>query len=214
MNERNKPPPAREALIMEPDAAVARTLADLLPPGASVDMVSTAAAGLQLLEKQSYRLLICADDLFDLPGLMVLAQTQDLWPAMQRILLCQDVDGEFLLHALKAGSVLHYLPKPLDQEAARNLLHHTLRQHQLVAELLASRSLLLDRELDQSWQRAAAGGGRGLPAGAWKAFTLAAWLLILLFAIAVTGFVGLYLLKSSLGIDYFPDSHLEDLLPF
>lgn len=205
----------REALILEPDSSLARSLAGHLPPGSFVDTASTAGEGLLLLEKNSYRLLICADDLPDVPGLMVLAQNQDKWPAMQRILLCADVDGEFLLHALKAGSVLHYLPKPLDAEATRHLIDHALRQHRIMAELLSSRSLLVDRELQQN--RAAANESatsRFWCSGGWKIFTIAALALIFLIAIALTGFVGFYLIKSSLGIDFFPDSHLEDLLSF
>lgn len=41
---------------------------------------------------------------------------------------------------------------------------------------------------------------------------LAGWFLIA--GISVTGFIVLYLLKSALGIDIFPDKHLSDFLSF
>lgn len=203
----------RDALIVEVDAGIARELVGLLPPGSQVDLASTAKDALELLRERPYRLLFCADDLPDIPGLMVLAETQELWPAMQRILLCADFDADFLLHALKAGNMLHYLPKPLDAGATHQLVEHALGQQRLIAELLATRSLLAARELEGPRGRTG-----GLAAGwsdsreAWRTFAIAVFAVIFLMAILLTAFVGWYLLKSSLGIDYFPDSHLEDLI--
>lgn len=95
-----------DVLVVEPDEGTRHVLESLLGTR-RVKWVQTAAEGEDMLRKEEFGLVVCADELPDLPGLMLFAATRDLRPATQRILMCRDLDADFLLHALKEGSVLH-----------------------------------------------------------------------------------------------------------
>ncbi len=201
-----------DVLVVEPDGGTRRVLESLLETR-RVKWVQTAAEGEDMLRKEEFGLVVCADELPDLPGLMLFASTRDLRPATQRILMCRDLDADFLLHALKEGSVLHYLPKPLDPAAASRLIEHALDQNRLMQNLIATRDLL-DRAETRIANIGATGGDAKLfTPGFFRALVLPLFWILLVFALVFVGFSALYLVKSALGIDIFPKSHLQDFLP-
>lgn len=205
------PRPRWDVLVVESDPEICRQLRDLLDPGLRVQWLSSAAEADPFLRTEEIRLVICADDLPDLPGLMLLAQTRELWPATQRILMCRDLDADFLAFAIKEGSIFNYLPKPLDGDVTRHLIEHSLRQSRLLENLSLTRSLLDAAEARQAREDARPATGLLTGAGPRLLFWMG---VIAIFAVALLllGFTSLYLLKSALGVDFFPELHLQDLI--
>lgn len=201
-----------DVLVVEPEPESRLALQSLLGT-LRVQWAETAAEGEELMRKKEFSLVICADDLPDRPGLMLLAATRDLRPATQRILMCRDLDAEVLLHALREGSVVHYLPKPFDPAAAERLILHALDQCLLMENLLTARSRLDRAETRLAGIGPAERRSNLLSKGALRLFVIAALGILLMFAMVFVGFSALYLLKSALRIDVFPNSHLQDFLP-
>jgi DNA-binding NtrC family response regulator len=202
-----------DILVIEAEGETVQALRGLIDPGLRAEWAGSAAEGEKFLRENEVLVVICADDLPDLPGLMFLAQTRDLWPTTQRILMCHDLDSDLLLHTMREGGVFHYLPKPLDPEATAHLIDHALRQSRLMGSLSATR-----RRLDEAEVRVAHLGSTPARTSRWMVGT-GSWLLlwmaaagVLILALVLLGFTGLYLLKSYLGVDIYPDIHLQDLL--
>lgn len=207
-------PEIQDALIVEANETVCRDLVACLRPGLRIQFAVTADEGERALRSGPFRLLVCADDLPDRSGLMLLASTQELWPSMQRILLCEQLDAELMLLTLKEGSVVHYLPKPIDPQASKNLLSHALEQHLLVENLAQTRRRLDAVEMRMQAVRLPEDTSRGpWPAAWWRLFFWSAFGLLALLALVLVGFMAFYFLKSSLGVDFFPDNHLEEFFP-
>ncbi|MFZ4680977.1 MAG: response regulator [Terrimicrobiaceae bacterium] len=204
-------PEGRDILVIEPEEETRRVLQGILQ-NQQIKWVGTAAEGREFLRREDCQLVICADELPDLPGLMLFAETRDLRPATQRILMCRDLDAEFLLHALREGSVLHYLPKPLDPEAAARLIDYALDQNRLMQNLLATRSLLDRAETRIANMETSDLATTRVSRGSFRALALPVFWILLVFALVFVGLSALYLIKSALGIDLFPDSHLQDFL--
>jgi len=204
-------PPGCDILVVEPEPETRRILRGILG-NRRVEWVGTAAEGEGLLRREECHLVICADELPDLPGLMLFAAIRDLRPATQRILMCRDLDADFLLHALREGSVLHYLPKPLDPEAASRLIEHALDQNRLMQNLLATRSLLDRAETRIATLETSGRGTDHFSPRTLRTLLLPAFWVLLVFALVFIGISALYLIKSAFGIDLFPESHLQDFL--
>lgn len=204
-------PEGRDILVIEPEPETRRVLQGLLA-NRRVEWAGTAAEGRKFLQREACQLVICADDLPDLPGLMLFAETRDLRPATQRILMCRDLDADFLLHALREGSVLHYLPKPLDPEAASRLIEYALDQNRLMQNLLATRNLLDRAETRIATMETSDIGASPISRGCFRTLAAPVFWGLLTFALVFVGLYALYLIKSALGIDVFPESHLQDFL--
>lgn len=205
----NTPTTIREwdVLLIESDDETCRVLAESCFRKLRALRVKTAQEGDEKLRRNNFRLIICADDLPDIPGLMLLAQTMELWPATQRILMCNDLDAGLHLHALREGSVVHYLPKPVDPVAASHLINYAVDQNHVMENLLMTRRLLDQAQASLAKQNAAPGMPVGLGPLLWLSL-----LIVLSFAIIMLGIAGFYVLKSASGIDFYPDKHLEDIL--
>ena len=197
--------------MIEADQQTVLALRELIDPELRTAWVASALEGGHFLRKHDVRVVICADDLPDLPGLMFLAETRNLWPATQRILMCHDLDADLLLHTMREGGILNYLPKPLDGGATGHLIEHALRQSRMMESLTTTRRQLDEAEirvahLDSSSRRNWL-TGTGVRLLLWLAAAV-----LLVVCLVLLGFTGLYLLKSYLGVDVFPDIHFQDLL--
>lgn len=202
-----------DVLVIEADGETLRDLKKILDRSLVVAWAGSAEEGGKFLRENQVRVLTCADDLPDLPGLMFLAETRDLWPATQRILLCRDLDADLLLHTMREGGVVHYLPKPVELEATAHLIEHARRQSLLIETLTATRLRLDESEVRAAHLASAPGGASRWAWGTGSGLLL--WLAacgLLVVALALLGFSSLYLLKSYLGVDIFPEIHLQDLL--
>ncbi len=203
-----------DVLAVEQDPESARQLSDILGPLGVCRLVPDTTQAEELLEECEFKVLLCADDLQGESGLMFLARTRDKWPMMQRILTAPDLDADLMVHAMREVSVFNYLPKPIDPESARHVVEHGLRQHQLLAGLLATRRDLDEAKLlasrlsseDQRVQRILQNGPRLV--------FLIVFVVLLVVVLAMVLLSLLYFLKSLLGIDFAPNAHLRDFLPW
>lgn len=170
----------------------------------------TAQEGEEKLRHLDFRLFVCADELPDVPGLMLVAQTMEIRPAMQRILLCRDLDNELLIHAMREGSIVHYLTKPVDPEAAARLIEHELEQNRVMENLLMTRRLLDEAQTELRRQSPATGVNEELRRGGVGSVVWLAFVLLVIITLGLVGLASFYLLKSAVGVDIFPGSHLKD----
>ena len=201
-----------DILLIEPDDETCGVLHAECLEGQRVLRMQTAREGDEKLRRINFRLIICADELPDMPGLMLLAQTMELWPATQRILMCRDLDNELMLHALREGSVVHYLPKPVDPVAASRLVDYALEQNRVMENLFLARRLLDQAQTRLTNQNDAAGLTADLRRGGLGSLLWLAFVMIMTITLVLVGFAAFYLFKSAVGIDFFPDSHLQDFL--
>lgn len=201
-----------DVLLVEPDQETFCALRDGCLTGLRVLHARTAQEGDEKIRRLNFRLVICADELPDTPGLMLMAQTMQLWPATQRILMCNDLDKGLLIHTLREGSIVRYLPKPIDPEAAANLVGHALEENRMMERLFMTRQLL-DKAQAQLAERSPAAGVVGeLERGGSKLLLWLTFATLVVIVLVLVGFAAFYLFKSSVGIDFFPDSHLQDLV--
>lgn len=145
-----------DVLVIEPERETRQVLQDSLGT-LRVQWVGTASEGEDLLRRKEFSLVICADELPDLPGLMLFAATRGLHPS--------------------------------------------------------TRSLL-----DRAETRMAGLGGFGglsssFPMRRLRLFAVSILWILLMCALLFVGLSAIYHLKSALGIDLFPKSHLQDFLP-
>ncbi len=204
--------PAEETwdfLLIDADPGVIRQLDDLVPAGSRSAHARSAADGEAFLRSHSIRVVVCADDLPDLPGLMLFARTRDLRPGLQRVLMCADLDADLLRHAMTEGGILHYLPKPLEAESTVHLLAHALRQSQLLETLSSTRSRLDASETRLQSAMAAREAPAPLPLRLWL---FSAFGIVSVVMLVLIGFATVYLVKSALGFDFFAAMHLRDIL--
>jgi len=204
-----------DALVVEASVETRQQLRDLLSEDLLIAECESAAQAQDFLGNNQARLLIMADDLPDLPGLMFLAETRDLWPGMQRILMCADLDADLLVHAMKEGGILHYLTKPLDVGASTKVVDYCLQQSALL-DRLGRTQKLLDLATVRSRDRVqeSHAGATIFTSALWRISFWLIFFLTLCFVLVLTGLATVYLLKSSLGFDFIPDAHLQDFLPF
>jgi DNA-binding NtrC family response regulator len=196
-------------LVVEPDVPSCRILSEIFGRDGGVVWCGSAAEGRGRLRAERVRLVVCADDLPDLPGLMLLAETREVSPMAPRILLCRNLDADFLLHAINQSGTYHYLPKPLDPEATERVVRHALDQNRLMEELVSARGRLdtgVVETRDRVTGREAVRRGMGV-------LVWAVLIAGLLAALVLLGLAGLYLVKAALGFDFLPDMHIRDYLP-
>lgn len=206
--------PAVDVLVLDPDPAATALIRSIFGKTLKIESRKNAEEGGVFLADSKVRVLVCADDLPDLPGLMYLAQTQDRWPSMQRILMANDLDAGLLLHAMREVSIFHYLPKPLDPDATRHLIEHALRQNRLLVNFSRTRQELDDAKARIDGLVTVPGrASKALADGAGRLFLLIAFGLALGIGVIFAAFAGLYFLKTGLGIDIFPEIHLRDVMP-
>lgn len=201
-----------DVLLIEPDDETCRILTESCLENLRALRVTTAQEGDEKLRRTNFRLIICADELPDTPGLMLLAQTMDLWPSTQRILMCRDLDSDLFLHALREGSVVHYLPKPLDPEATSHLIKYAVDQNHVMENLLMTRRLLDEAQARLANEHPPGSLAGEFRRGAFGSLLWAAFMMVMAITIVLVGFASFYLLKSAVGIDFFPDKHLEDII--
>ena len=202
-----------DLLVIESNQDTIDALREIIGPELKAAWAGSALEGGNFLRRHDVRVVVCADDLPDLPGLMFFAETRNLWPTTQRVLMCSDLDADLLLHTMREGGILNCLPKPLDREATEHLIEHALRQSRLMESLITTR-----RQLDEAEVRVAnldASSGRNsrwlAGTGVWLLLWLAAAVLLVI-ALVLLGFAAIYLIKSYLGVDIFSDIHVLDLL--
>jgi DNA-binding response OmpR family regulator len=113
-------------LILERDEEVLAFISAQLPRDFDLRIASTVEEAEALLDEKQPDLLLCADDLPVETGLMFLARTCQKWPALPRVLMMPDPDGDLFFMALREVPQLSYLSKPLEKRAFHRAIRHAL----------------------------------------------------------------------------------------
>ncbi len=145
-----------DILVIESDQDTIDALREIIGPELKAAWAGSALEGGNFLRRHDVRVVVCADDLPDLPGLMFFAETRNLWPTTQRVLMCSDLDADLLLHTMREGGILNCLPKPLNREATEHLIEHALRQSRLMESLITMACAWISPDRNQV-QHASAG---------------------------------------------------------
>jgi len=188
-------PAPPDILILEPDSRAAEAIACGMPLDVTHATCPTIAEAEGLLDSSSVRLLLCSDDLPGETGLMFLARTRERWPALHRVLMAADLDGDLFFHAMREVRIFSYLAKPVDRSELVRTIHHALQ------EPCNPESVEAPPEPPPPPHRHLWLTGLGIAAAGVVSFVL---LLALLW--------GLYEIKCRAGIDLFPAWHLRDIV--
>lgn len=203
-----------DLLVVDTDSTTRTILGECLAPGLRFETVPDTRTAEELLQHGHVKILICSDELKGESGLMFLARTQDRWPMLQRILMVGDVGSDLLIHAMREVSVFHYLPKPLEAQAVRHLVDHSLRQHALLERLVKTERDLGEARMLNARLASGSESVHRFVKEAPKLVTVVTYLMLISTALAVIALSAIYWFKSAVGIDFMPSTHLRSLLPW
>ncbi len=123
-------PPIR-ALIIDNDAAHAETMADSLSRvGYQCTVATTGAEGAELLEKDTFEIVISDLKMPDVGGLEILAKCNEVLPDAEVILVTGHGTVQSAVEAMQQGA-FNYLLKPLDLKQLRAVVDTASRNQHL-----------------------------------------------------------------------------------
>lgn len=186
-----------DIVILEPDAAARTSLQTILPARFRAAWPGSVSEAEALLDGGTARILICSDELGDESGLMFLARTRDRWPALKRVLMASDLDGDLFFHAAKEVSLFSYLSKPVARAEILRVLHHALGHESPPLEKPDGEARPARRPMKHAERLAV--------------IAFCSLVVIALTVVMVAAFGILYELKSEMGVDLFPNWHMRDL---
>jgi two-component system response regulator AtoC len=103
-------------LVIDDEKSMRESVAATLDhAGYSVKSAATAREGAQILQKESFQIIVCDHRLPDLDGISFIAQARKITPAAEVILMTAYGDMEFAVSAIRGGAY-DYLAKPFSPE--------------------------------------------------------------------------------------------------
>ncbi len=138
-------PPLR-ALIIDNDEAHAETMADSLSRiGYACTVATSGSAGVELLEKDTFEIVVSDLKMPDVGGLEILARAKEVLPDAEVILVTGHGTIQSAVEAMQQGA-FNYLLKPLDLKQLRAVVDNASRnQH------LRRANAELNRRLDEKF---------------------------------------------------------------
>ena len=110
-------------LLVEDDAIALTIMENLLVSfGVKVVTASSAEQATELFHKFSYAVAIVDHWLPGANGIHLLSQVKKLMPRTVRVLVTASNDPQVLRDAINVGGAAHFLAKPIDPEAVRNVI--------------------------------------------------------------------------------------------
>ena len=100
----------------------------------TVDVASSADAGLQLLEEKKYSVVVADYRMPGMDGIRFLERVRQHWPTSIRVLITGQGDFELALKAINRAQLFRFLTKPWDVADLRNALKQACIQYQLTME--------------------------------------------------------------------------------
>lgn len=116
-------------LIVDDEAAIRFSIAELFDGEHSVTEAAHAPAALDLLERQSFDLIISDMNMPAMSGLQLLEEVRTRHPAVAFVLMTAYGDERLAVQALRRGAY-DYIPKPFDNDELRSLV---ARVHEMLA---------------------------------------------------------------------------------
>jgi DNA-binding NtrC family response regulator len=201
-------------LVIDSAPATAQVLSDAFAHQAHVTRVQSTTQAEHLLATEEVSVIVCRDDLPGETGIMFYSRHQKgpLW--QRRILLCPQDHSELTVFLINDTGVFRCIAQPIEPstlvQAVEVALHDSQRIHQLVAA--AKENVALKRKLadaQPTLARQMVASMQALP----RLATVVVLSFAGIFLLGAATLIGLYLLKSLLGIDLIPGAHLSDAWP-
>ncbi len=107
-----------EKILVIDDEQIIRTscVRSLGPEGYEIKLASSGKEGLELLEKESFRLVLLDLKMPDMDGIEVLKKVKDRWPETKVVMITGYSTVETAVKTLKLGA-FSYLEKPFTPDA-------------------------------------------------------------------------------------------------
>ena len=174
----------------------------------------------RMLDKRRISVLICNERLGKENSLRFMARANKAFPLLQPVLMSESINEDLMAIAINEVGVLKYLKLPLQESQLREVISSALAHHLQALEIEA---------LKENYQKALR-EMRGLPYLARRvrqttrillhnvndltaaAAATVAVMLGIFFIMGIAILIGLYVLKTSAGIDLFIGFHLSDIV--
>lgn len=140
-------------LLVDDDPLIIKALEySLMKDNFSVVGVVSGVEAIQLMEKESFALIICDQGLPDISGSEVLRRAQIIAPDTVRIALTGNSDLSTVLKAINIGHVEQFILKPWDDAMLKQLVSYSLSKFRLVQENKNLQELIIEqhRELERN----------------------------------------------------------------
>ena len=133
MNKSGKP----RILILDDEPMVTRTLEGVLRMDGTMECtaVNRPAEGLELLEKESFDVIMSDFIMPELDGLEFLSRARELQPEASRILLTGYADKESAIRSINEISLYQYIEKPWHNQQLLMLLRNAAERTCLLRRL-------------------------------------------------------------------------------
>jgi two-component system cell cycle response regulator len=121
-------------LVVDDEAEITRSVAELLKRDYRVLVANSAAEGLALLEHNAVSVILTDQRMPNGSGAELLAVSLDVAPEVTRILFTGYSDISAVIEAVNKGQIYYYLTKPWKPEELRAVLSRGLERYRLVSE--------------------------------------------------------------------------------
>ncbi len=151
--------PAPTVLCVDDEAGILSALKRLLrPTGYRVLTANSAAAGLELLTRETVDLVISDMRMPEMDGAQFLEQVRERWPDTIRLLLTGYADMTSTIHAINRGQIYRYIAKPWNDDELPLIIREALERRRLLSENARLQALTLAQneqlhELNESLER-------------------------------------------------------------
>jgi len=216
MDVAGKEIPAPSLLIVEDDATQRKLLQRLLSSQWDVFLAADIPEAEQHLALQpQIGILVCDHELPGESGLSFCQRLHARNSPLLRILVTGYTRVDLLMQALNSACLFRFISKPFSREQLLEILHEAKLEFQTRETALRERLLLEEPPDKTPSARHRLSNILQIIFGV-GSFALATVVIVLLVTLLLGAFVFvlLYILKSTLGIDIFSDSHLGDFLRF
>lgn len=118
-------------LIVDDSLPNLSLLQGLLASEYEIATASTGQAGLLILAKDNFSLIITAEHVADMTGIALLEQSVAICPDAIKILLAGEIDVSLLIEAINSGLVYKYISKPWDSHQLQLTVRRALEAYEL-----------------------------------------------------------------------------------
>jgi len=118
-------------LFVDDETAILDGYKRLLRGEFDIDTAAGGAAGLELLARNRYAVVVADMRMPEIDGAQLLAKIASQYPGVVRIMLTGNSDMETAVRAVNEGNVFRFLTKPCEKELLRSTLNAALGQYRL-----------------------------------------------------------------------------------
>jgi response regulator RpfG family c-di-GMP phosphodiesterase len=121
-------------LLVDDEPEVLYSLRGLLRRDYDVQTAESGAEALQLLQRQSFDVVMTDQRMPEMTGVQLLSQVQGTCPQAVRIVFTGYADIKAVIDAINQGRIYRYLTKPWDPDELQAVLHQACAEHDRFVE--------------------------------------------------------------------------------